>query len=456
MIASPLSSIRPEQELARLTLESENVKEKIRRRSTIQTDRPSLGQTDGLPFFGPLTQPSPRNDETNTAILQSPVDESVTNPFMDVETSGQELNQQAGEDGTQNGTDTIMNDNSSEVTLVSKSNSEEDPENTTKDEQQSILDNKENLSPINSAPPPDHMSMQTKSEPLAPASPSRLNAQAGGPPLTTSTEEHSVQQEQITYLPPPGKPPPVPPRNPLENTTTKLEEYAKQQDVTEVIEHVLNQLSSAIRPTGIDNSGEQQDEVHDLFYGQLNVHYLQEKETVKTEQFRNIITRIYNKPSDVYAAIDNAYDLQRGGNEINEFTSITRLPPVLSISFDRVVWNNVSKRSEKSNHHVQTPETIYMDRYLESPTDSDLMQRRRQTWDNKQELSALSARRAVLEQQHGQSKDMPTLLEDAKLVLERLAEIPADSLGGGLDIDPKTISNLGTLADNARAELEGI
>jgi hypothetical protein len=51
---------------------------------------------------------------------------------------------------------------------------------------------------------------------------------------------------------------------------------------------------------------------------------------------------------------------------------------------------------------------------------------------------------------------MPTLLEDAKLVLERLAEIPADSLGGGLDIDPKTISNLGTLADNARAELEGI
>lgn len=56
----------------------------------------------------------------------------------------------------------------------------------------------------------------------------------------------------------------------------------------------------------------------------------------------------------------------------------------------------------------------------------------------------------------GQSKDIPTLLEDAKIALEYLADVPADTFGGDLDVDPNTIATLGTLADNTRTELEGI
>src|ERR1700742_1376701 len=75
MIETPQPSIRPETELARLTLETESVKEKMRRRSTLQTDRPSLAQIDNPTFHGPLSlEEYERNAITGDAILQSPTD----------------------------------------------------------------------------------------------------------------------------------------------------------------------------------------------------------------------------------------------------------------------------------------------------------------------------------------------------------------------------------------------
>jgi hypothetical protein len=53
------------------------------------------------------------------------------------------------------------------------------------------------------------------------------------------------------------------------------------------------------------------------------------------------------------------------------------------------------------------------------------------------------------------SADIPSLLEDAKLALEHLSEIPGDLISEGLDINPNAVATLGTLAENARCELEG-
>lgn len=367
----------------------------MRRRSTLKsTDRPSIGQTDGMAFFGPFTLDEYSTNGTGNAIVQSPAENKGNNPLeMDAFIL----------DGLE-GNNSKPSDGSSEETLFSKSDSDQEQDLLDSNNlagQQAILDNKENLSPgkISTSPNSTHFQGQS-STPLNPSSPSKLNSQAGALSLGTVSEEGETKQEPVKYLPPPGKPPPIPPRKPIENPTTTLEEYARQQDVTEVISHVLTSLSSAIRPTGFDKTGEQLDEVHDTFYGQLNRHTENDKGQSKSEQYRDIITRVSNQPTDLYAAIDNEYDLQVGGAEKKGYTSLETLPPVLCVQLDRVIWNKEVNRQEKVNHHVEVPETIYMDRYLESAPDSELMKRRQQTWDLKVELQALSTRRAVLEKKH--------------------------------------------------------
>ena len=55
----------------------------------------------------------------------------------------------------------------------------------------------------------------------------------------------------------------------------------------------------------------------------------------------------------------------------------------------------------------------------------------------------------------GTSKDVPGLLEDAKLVLEYLAEVSSDPVSEDLSVNPTVVADLGVMAENARAELEG-
>jgi len=374
----------------------------MRRRSTLQTERPDLTHINNLCFHGPLSpQEYERNALADGVILQSLTDGPSTFTPL-VGDRGPDSNERDGVGNSQQNTnDALMNDNSSEATLVSKADTEQGlMEGTTEEEQQSILENenKENLSPDKAEDSSKNAAAQSL-EPLASASQSELNTQAGAISVDTALAANETNEQPMKYQPPPGKPPLVPPRKPVENATTTLEEYARQQDVTEVMNHCIIALSCAIRPTGIDKSGEQQDEIHDLLYGQLIRHSQPPSEAPRSEPFLNILTRVYHQPTDVYAAIDSDYDLQDTAKEgTKSFTSIARLPPVLSIALDRVSWNQESKRQEKLNYHVDVPETIYMDRYLESASNSELMQRRQQTWEIKKELAILSARRSILEQ----------------------------------------------------------
>lgn len=403
MIETPQSSIRPEQELARLTLETESVKEKMRRRSTLKSnERPGPGTFDGMLGLGSL----PVTDEnasgmTDGEVVQSPTQASTYfDPFADSNTQKDETAEDAVESGPAMD-DASMNDNSSEITLVSRPDSEQDAaEGTNRHVQLSTLNDKENVSPTKpsttlAASPWTGLPMEST------ATPSGSSAQVpAGSSDTTTDKTGGIDPELMRYAPPPGKPPPVPPRKPVQNSTTTLEEYARQQDVTEVMNHCIIQLSYAMRPTSFDKSGEQRDEIHDLFFGQQIVHAQPQKEPPVTLPFLNIITRVFQRPSDVYAAIDTEFDLQEAQGGAKAFTSIAALPPVLSIALDRVSWNNDTKRQEKLNFHVDVPETIFMDRYLESPPDSELMQRRQQTWEIKKELATLTARRDVLEEKY--------------------------------------------------------
>jgi len=412
MIETPQSSIKPEQELARLTLETDSVKERMRRRSTLMSDRPSLGHIDSIPMLGPLTLAEhERIRVTDDVIVQSPTegDNKFFDPlvrFDEPESERKDTNDNIEPDVE----DITMHDNSSEATLVSRPDSDQVLlENPSEGQQQPVSDDKENMSPIKPSPSVT-TSLPQNAEPLAPASPSKLNAQAGANEQSAAPQEVNTEPEPVKYEPPPGKPPPVPPRKPNQDPTTTLEEYARQQDVTEVMNHCIIQLSCAMRPRGYDKSGEQYDEVHDLFFGQQVVHVQPEKGPSPNVPFLNIITRVYHQPPNVYAAMDNEYDLQDAQDGTKAYTSVARLPPVLTIALDRVDWNQEAKRQEKLNHHVDVPETIYMDRYLESASDSDLLNRRQQTWEMKKELAALSVRRTFLEEKHVRQPINPIVL----------------------------------------------
>ena len=457
MIQTPQSSIRPEQELARLTLETDSAKEKLRRRSTLMSERPSLGHVNSQALLGPLSLPDTQaNSMSNELAVQSPtdIDHKIFQPA-----SGEPVTQKTESDAQAETLDSEpirISDNSSEATLISRPGSVGSPAEdiTTVDQQRAILEDKENLSPQKETFTPVEPHAL---EPLRPASPSKINAQAGALANKNETQDIERPQRQVVYAPPPGKPPPVPPRKPVETTGTTLEEYARQQDVQEVIAHCLFQLSCAMRPRGTDKSGEQLDEVHDLFFGQTVVHQVPEKVASTAIQFLNVICRVVNKPADLYAALDTEFDLSTRDNGTKAFNSISQLPPVFSIALDRVYWDKQLSRPGKDNHHVEIPETIYMDRYLEDGSDSELTQRRKQTWNTKQELSILQDRRDVLEAQHAKSTDLPSLFEDAKLVLEHLQGAISlnDDIGDDLDINPEIISTLGLMAEKTRQELDG-
>lgn len=402
MITSPDGAITPKQELARLTLESKGAVDKVRRRSTIASGgRPSLGNIDNMPILGPLGPLNDTNGMLGEEALQteSPAVDKPANPFADPLPGLVEDQDDVGNDKANSSDDLEMidaGDNSSDVTLVSNVSMADSNGGASgvRAQQQNILDNKENLLPSTagegirrSASPDKHL------HPLAEASKSDINAQAGAlaPPVEVLTDGFVKPESEL-----PKKPPPVPPRPQVKEKQEAekeiIETYAQQQDVTEVIGHCLYQFSLAIRPLGKDEDGEQLDEIHNLFYGkQVTKIVPEDASRNKYELFSNILTRVGANPTDIYAALDGYFDVE-DIEGAKRYISIVDLPPILAIQLDRVEYDTVSHRAKKNNGHVQLMETIYLDRYLDEPVDSALMERRQQTWTMKKDLARLSAR----------------------------------------------------------------
>jgi len=101
---------------------------------------------------------------------------------------------------------------------------------------------------------------------------------------------------------------------------------------------------------------------------------------------------------DVYSALDSSFDIEQvdlEGREAKRFLSISHLPPILQIQVQRVQYDRAKASAYKSNSHLKFPDTIYLDRYMETD-DPDLKAKREESWVWKEELKALEQRLAEL------------------------------------------------------------
>ena len=397
MITSSQTSVTPEPELARLTLVSSSKEEHIRRQSMISPTRPSLGQINGNPVFGPPGPPSlpQRDTEMSHVASLEPTNSDLIN------------NDNKGDDA-------------SDVTLVDGPSTTDgdvmildNDDDDSKGLQQKLFEDKENLPPTKDSV--RETSPLTHLRPLEESSQSRVNEQQGSVNSGSGAESKltDLNNEQETghgdprdndipiSVPPPSRPPPVPPRpKPIETNAVQEAEYGAQQDVTEVIANVLFQLQCAIKAESVDESGEQIDKVKHLFFGKQKSYTTNRQGGIRTkeEYMSDIKVDVATGSRDIYAALDGAYDVQDveiGGNLEPQYTSISQLPPILQVHVQRVQFDMEKKSVFKSNHHLKLKETIYMDRYMDS-SDADLMQRRRECWEWKKQLAILESRRAEL------------------------------------------------------------
>ena len=396
MINSSKASVAPEPELARLTLVSSSKEEHIRRQSMLSPTRPSLGEIQGQPVYGPLGPPveGVQNDSEMSADAGDVVEEKPTND---------EHNRDS--------------DNSSDVTLVDGPLATDQDimmlDENEKSTQQKVFEDIENI------PPEEAMFQDSSPEvelvPLGESSPSRINEQPvpssssdeagkevpdsrsddqGSPQTVLGTSEDKMTSVSAA---PPNRPPPYPPRPKSINTSAVQEaEYGAQQDVTEVIANVLFQLQCAIKADAVDESGEQIDQVKNLFFGKQKSYTRNKAGVIRTkeEYMSDIKVDVASGSRDIYAALDGAYDVQDvevGGDVEPQYTSISRLPPVLQVHVQRVQFDPIKKSSFKSNNHLELKETIYMDRYMESDN-PDLLERRQECWQWKKQLLHLKKR----------------------------------------------------------------
>jgi ubiquitin carboxyl-terminal hydrolase 25/28 len=352
-------SVKPTRELAELTIFSSAAEANFRRASISSPGGPpNLASILNSPVYGPQLPPPP-----------------IPPPPIPVEDDIEMVDHPG---------DKTMDDDSSEATLVDMA--EPLPsydESIPKVEQKSIKDDKD----------VDYVGL--------------------GEDAVMVNGDTTIGEAKKT-IPSPEKQPPLPPRNKaglvIQTNDNKfvvsddeLWKFGSQQDVTEVIGNVNFRLLCALKPTSIDQqSGEQMDIVRDTLYG-ANAVYLQKATTLekKVEAWSNLIVfPAPNGPRDIYEALDVVFDeqiVEIDNTTAAQHASISQLPPIIHIQIQRTAFDSVRQVASKNRNAVNFPETIYLDRYMDSSDpDSTLMRRRRETWKWKAQLRILEAREAAL------------------------------------------------------------
>lgn len=180
-------------------------------------------------------------------------------------------------------------------------------------------------------------------------------------------------------------------------------EIGRQQDVTECIGNVLSQVEAALEPEGFDKEdNEQQDLVKNLFFGRTVQHLTDltnpSNKRDKVDRFSNLFVNISDQPRNIYEAFDLVFkseEVNIDGGPYKRSERITALPRILQVQIQRVYFDRVQLRPYKSIEPLPFPETLYMDRYLDTD-DQDIIKRREDVENWKVEIKSLQDRKTKL------------------------------------------------------------
>lgn len=267
LISAQTSAITPERELARLTLIKSSDEDDYRRKSIASSHgRPSLGEINGMPVQGPSLPPQDTSMDIDTDMRGA---QNPENGSSD-ESSEATLVEKRISSG---GLDSEMRDAEMMGSLVgvnfegTKDVTSDGVENVTEDK---VMEDEEMHPPMHgNMEQADDVSISEASTLLKP------DHQDDNEPADTTMTNDIQPAGSDAKNHPPERPPPVPPRpQPTGNVQRPVDELelGAQQDVTEVIGNVLFQLECAMRPTGIDSTGEQHDEIKQ--YGPLELSFV--------------------------------------------------------------------------------------------------------------------------------------------------------------------------------------
>ncbi|KAI1080991.1 hypothetical protein F5B20DRAFT_570088 [Whalleya microplaca] len=185
-----------------------------------------------------------------------------------------------------------------------------------------------------------------------------------------------------------------------------------QQDVEEIIGNILEHLMRAIRPDGPmpEKPDLQADKITETFFtiivnctvrtkkneSSSPLTSLEEEESTHNEEIvpERWITAFphpdkqNNVKSTLIAALDRyfSYEVLADGS-FARYTTIRALPPILHICIQRSDASGV-----KNKNPVIIPETLFLDRYMETDTGSWLWNTRRRVWATKERIKELEGR----------------------------------------------------------------
>ena len=186
-----------------------------------------------------------------------------------------------------------------------------------------------------------------------------------------------------------------------------------------------------------------------------------ETPSVVTEDASNILLNIPSEPMDIYAALDEVFDLQtieRAGKKLSQYKSLQTLPPILQINIPRNTYDRATGRGVKVDHCIHLEDTLYMDRYLDASNDPDVMRRREECWQWRTRLRSMAAEKEILVNT-SLDIDGPASIAATSEYLKGLNGLHEDlaALGhGGIDIDNTLLTDLSQDAEFQRHRLSSI
>ncbi len=195
----------------------------------------------------------------------------------------------------------------------------------------------------------------------------------------------------------PAAPPPAPERR------ASLMQIGAQQDVSECLDNVMFQLEVALgtlndelpeseeiaasvpeaaaMTASASSTGPEMNLLSSLFLGQTAQIVeavgqdgsvdLSDSGAAKKEVFKILLVDVLEEEGrDLYDGLDSCFDEEIVGKSsdglksIRRSVALLRAPPVLQIQMQRVQFDRAKGRAFKSQAHMATPTTIYLDRYF--------------------------------------------------------------------------------------------